>query len=167
MDVGACSARSNLSDRGVPGPCPKLVLAPFALLGLLLGGACDESSRPPAGEQPPAIEPQHETGTPEPEPAPSEPAPVEPTPPSGGPHCDQRQVADGEAKCIDYTEHTGPVAPRCFADDPLGEGPCPSEGVIGKCKLPATGVTLVYYAGTTADAAKQICATIDGVFTQG
>jgi hypothetical protein len=146
----------------VLGHASKLALA----LLVLLACACDESSHPPASEPPPAIESQPETTTPEPEPSPqpSEPAPVEPAPPTGGPHCDQREVAGSEAKCIDYTEHTGPVAPRCFADVPLGEGACPSEGVIGKCKLPSTGVTLVYYQGTAADAAKQTCATIDGVF---
>jgi hypothetical protein len=154
----------------VPGRPLEFALALFAVLGLLLGGACDESSRPPASEPPPQIESQPETGTPEGvEPGPSEPEPVEPVepaPPSGGPHCDQRQATGGEAKCIDYTEHTGAVAPRCFADVPLGEGPCPSEGVVGKCKLPSTGVTLVYYEGTTADAAKQICKTIDGAFEE-
>jgi hypothetical protein len=153
----------------VPGHRLEFALALFAVLGLLLGGGCDESSRPPASEPPPPIE----TGTPEPaegdpvaEAVPSEPEPVEPAPPSGGPHCDQRRAGGGEAKCIDYTEHTGSIAPRCFADVPLGEGPCPSEGVVGKCKLPSTGVTLVYYQGTTADAAKQICKTIDGVFEE-
>jgi hypothetical protein len=151
----------------VPGRPLEFALALFAVLGLLLVGACDESSRPPASEPPPPIESPPETSTPEPvEPdqVPVEPEPVEPAPPSGGPHCDQRQAAGGEAKCIDYTEHTGAVAPRCFADVPLGEGPCPSEGVVGTCKLPSTGVTLVYYEGISADAAKQICKTIDGAF---
>jgi hypothetical protein len=152
-------------------PDHRLALAPIAVLGLLLGGACDESSRPPASEPSP-IESQPETGTPEPAESTSGPSsvepvgpvePVEPAPPSGGPHCDQRQASGGESKCIDYTEHIGPVAPRCFADVPLGEGPCPSEGVVGKCKLRSTGVTLVYYEGS-ADAAKQICKTIDGAF---
>jgi hypothetical protein len=149
----------------VPGQALKLVLAMLVLLSLFGGGACDETSRPPASDQPQVIEPSPETSapSPEPEPVPSEPTPVEPTPPSGGPHCDQR-AASGEAKCIDYTEHTGRAAPRCFADVALAEGPCPSEGVIGKCKLPSTGVTLVYYEGTTVEAAKQTCATIDGVF---
>lgn len=150
----------------MPGHAPKLVLAVFALLAC----ACDESSRPPNIEPAPSEsqpETSEATGEPESGAAPSEPALVEPTPPPppvGGPHCDQREVGDGEAKCIDYSDHTGVGTPRCFADIPLGQGPCPSEGVIATCKLPATGVTLVYYEGTSVDAAKQICATIDGTF---
>lgn len=147
---------------------PVHAFKPALVVLALLACACDESSRPPANEPPPG-ESQPETGdaTSEPAPsvAPSEPAPVEPAEPPapiGGPHCDQREVGDGEAKCIDYSDHTGVGTPRCFADVPLGEGPCPSAGVIAKCKLPATGVTLVYYEGTSVEAAKQICATIDG-----
>ncbi len=153
----------------MPGQAIKLVLAVFALLAC----GCDGSSRPPDNNasQPsePLLETSGATTEPEPEPSvtPSEPEPVEPVepaPPVGGPHCDQREVGDAEAKCIDYSDHTGVGTPRCFADVPLGEGPCPMDGVIAKCKLPATGVTLVYYEGTKVDAAKQICATIDGTF---
>jgi hypothetical protein len=39
-----------------------------------------------------------------------------------------------------------------------------AKPAMATCKLPATGVTLVYYEGTKADAAKQICSTIDGAF---
>jgi hypothetical protein len=150
---------------------PGTVIKPgFVIVFALLACACDESSRPPDNESPPSesqLETSGATSEPEPSVAPSEPepaVPVEPAPPVGGPHCDQREVGDGEAKCIDYSDHKGVGTPRCFVDIPLGEGPCPSAGVIAKCMLPATGVTLVYYEGTKADAAKQICATIDGAF---
>lgn len=147
----------------MPGHAIKLLLAVFALLAC----ACDESSRPPDSKQAP-IESQPETSgvaaEPETSGAASEPVPVEPAAPIGGPHCDQREVAGAEPKCIDYSDHTGVGTPRCFADVPLGEGPCPSTGVIGKCKLSATGVTLIYYEGTSVDTAKQTCATIDGAF---
>jgi hypothetical protein len=153
---------------------PVHAFQPALVVLVLLACACDESNPPPASEPPPASVSQPET-----HPAPSEPEasgsagettpaePIEPAAPVGGPHCDQREVGDGEHKCIDYSDHTGVGSPRCFADVPLGEGPCPSDGVIGKCKLPATGVTLVYYEPTSVDAAKQICATIDGRFDPG
>jgi hypothetical protein len=139
------------------------VLAVFTLLAC----ACDESSRPPNSEPTPSESQPETSGAPsevEPSVSPSEPVPVEPAPPVGGPHCDQRAGGEDPAKCIDYSDHTGVGTPRCFADVPLGEGPCPSAGVIAKCKLLATGVTLVYYEGTSVDAAKLICATIDGAF---
>lgn len=148
------------------GQAVKLVLSVFALLAC----ACDGSSRPPDSESQPSesqLETSGAASEPEPSVTPSEPEPVEPVEPAapvGGPHCDQREVGDAQAKCIDYSDHTGVGTPRCFADVPLGEGPCPSDGVIAKCKLPATGVTLVYYEGTKIDAAKQICSTIDGTF---
>jgi hypothetical protein len=150
----------------VPGQVIKLMLAVFALLAC----ACDGSSRSPDSESQPSeplLEASAATTEPEPSVTPIEPEPVEPAqppPPIGGPHCDQREVGDGEAKCIDYTEHSGVGTPRCFGDVPLGEGPCPSDGVIATCKLPATGVTLVYYEGTKVDAVKQVCSTIDGTF---
>lgn len=147
---------------------PVHAFRPALVVLALLACACDESSRPPNIEPAPSESPSEtseatsepESGVPPSEPALAEPTP--PPPPVGGPHCDQREGAD--AKCIDYTEHTGVGTPRCFADVPLGQGPCPSVGVIATCKLPATGVTLVYYEGTSVDAATQICATIDGTF---
>jgi hypothetical protein len=149
---------------------PVHAFRPALVVLALLACACDESSRPPDSEsQPSDSQPETSGATSQPEASgsPSEAvpvAPVEPAMPIGGPHCDQREVAGSEAKCIDYSDYTGVGTPRCFADVPLGEGPCPSEGVIAECKLPATGVTLIYYEGTSVDAAKQICATIDGTF---
>jgi hypothetical protein len=148
---------------------PVHALQPALIVLALFACACDESNPPPPREPPPSSVSQPETAPQDSEssvPADAdatvEPAP--PTPPSGGPHCDQRELGDGEPKCIDYSDHVGVGTPRCFANVALGEGRCPSEGVIAECKLPTTGVTLVYYEGTSVDAAKQICATIDGAF---
>jgi hypothetical protein len=150
---------------------PVHAFRPALVVLALLACACDESNPPPPSEPPPSSVSQPETqATPSEsessvaagETGPAEPS--EPAPPTGGPHCDQREVGDGEAKCIDYSDHTGVGTPRCFADVPLAEGACPSEGVIAECKLPATGVKLVYYKDTSVDAAKQVCATIDGAF---
>jgi hypothetical protein len=142
-----------------------------AALALLLC-ACDEPSSPPiANSLPPSnalpdvTEVSASTATTA-STAESEPEPEPPPAPVGGPHCDQPADDDSDRVCIDYGEHSGSVAPRCFAGASLSEGSCPIEGVIGKCKLPATGVTLVYYEGRSVESAMQVCDTIDGIFTK-
>jgi hypothetical protein len=142
-------------------------------LVLLAGFACDEATSDPAATQQPDAPPAAEPASPDPaEPTPEPvviaepPAPAEP---EGGPHCDQRElVSDAGGKprrmCIDYTTHKGELGPRCFEGTELGEGPCPSEAVIAKCTLEATGVTMLYYEGANAARAKRDCETIDATF---
>jgi len=148
----------------VPDLLSKHTVAALALLVC----ACDERSSPPIADPVPPIsassdadEPPIPTSTTE---TPVEPEPTPPPEPVGGPHCDQGATDKSERVCIDYGEHTGPVPPRCFAGVSLTDGSCPTEAVIGKCKLPSTGVTLVYYEGRTVEAATRDCDTIDGVF---
>jgi hypothetical protein len=143
---------------------PRLSKHIVGVLAVLLC-ACDEPSSPPIADPVQPINTTTDVADPTPSAtSTTEPEPEPPPTPAGGPHCDQVAGDKTERVCIDYGEHTGPVAPRCFAGVSLAEGPCPSEGRIGECKLPATGVTLVYYEGQTVEAATQVCDTIDGVF---
>jgi hypothetical protein len=150
---------------------PHLLDKPAVAAIALLLCACDEPSSPPISDPVPPITATSDPDEP-PVPASTTETPVEPEPtpppePVGGPHCDQPATDKSARMCIDYSEHTGSVPPRCFAGVSLSDGPCPSEGVIGKCKLPSTGVTLVYYEGRTTEAAVKDCETIDGMFAPG
>ena len=97
--------------------------------------------------------------------------PEPPPPPAGGPRCDQRElVVDGGASrklCVDYSDHRGTTAPRCFEGVELEEGPCPEAGVVARCELAATGVTMLHYEGVELDAVRRDCEAIRGDFQLG
>ncbi|KIG13768.1 hypothetical protein DB30_07614 [Enhygromyxa salina] len=155
-------------------PTRRACLPLLCALVLLAGFACDEATSDPAATRQPsapavADPPQAEQPEPTPEPPVEVAEPTPPVVPEGGPRCDHREHATkpgGEPRrvCIDYTDHKGAIEPRCFEGVELSEEPCPREAVIASCKLPATGVAMVYYEGADMARAKRDCETIDGTF---
>jgi hypothetical protein len=155
-------------------PTRRACLPLLCALVLLAGFACDEATSDPAATQqpsaPPAVEPAaDEPVTPTPEPAAEIAEPAPPSEPEGGPRCDQRELvskpgAEPRRTCIDYTKHKGEIEPRCFEGTELSEGPCPSDAVIGRCSLEATGVVMFYYEGASAARVKRDCETLEGAF---
>ena len=125
-------------------------------------GAASEAGA--AGDPPNESGAELEAGAPAPEdgakPAPVE-APPEPAKPPG-PSCDQAS----RSVCVDYGEGRGAAPPRCAEGVELAEFGCAREGVVARCTLPATGVTIFSYEGREADEIAAECDTIDGQLAQ-